>query len=148
MGSHNPTYEVITYATKRRLQRIASSFNAKGRKYHVQGVVTWEMLAVKGSACHYCGIGLDLDHGTWDHYVAFDAGGDNWTTNIVRCCTTCQRTKFTKTEAEFAAHKALVVTCNRPGCNNTYQPRWAEWNRGMARYCSHVCAGMARGKDW
>jgi len=134
--------------TKRRVQRIASSFNAKARKRHVQGVVTWEMLAALPPECRYCGIGLGLEHGTWDHYVAWDNGGDNWITNIVRCCTTCQRTKFTKTEEEFRAHQKLIVTCARPGCGATYQPRWAEYQRGMARYCSHTCAGMARGKDW
>jgi hypothetical protein len=133
---------------KRRIQRIASSFNAKARKNHAPGVVTWEMLASLPAYCRYCGIGLDLEHGTWDHYVAFDRGGDNWITNIVRCCTTCQRTKFTKTEAEFAEHKGMLVTCKRPGCGNQYKPRWAEWQRGMARYCSLRCAGSARGKDW
>lgn len=139
---------MISYATKRRLQRIAASFNAKARKRHVQGVVTWEMLASLEPSCRYCQIGLDLDHGSWDHYIAWDRGGDNWITNIVRCCTTCQRTKFTKSEGEFEAHKQLTVTCARPGCGNSYRPRWAEYQRGMARYCSHVCAGMARGKDW
>lgn len=132
----------------RRVQRIAASFNAKARKYHAPGVVTWQMLATQDPHCRYCGIYLELEHGTWDHYVPFDKGGDNWITNIVRCCTTCQRTKFTKSEEEFAAHKELTVTCARPECGNTFKPRWAEYQRGMARFCSHQCAGMARGKGW
>lgn len=132
----------------RRVQRIAASFNAKARKYHAPGVVTWQMLAIKDPYCHYCKIALDLEHGTWDHYVAFDRGGTNWPDNIVRCCTTCQRTKFTKTEDEFREHQELTVTCARPGCGNTFKPRWAEYKRGMARFCSHQCAGMARGKGW
>jgi hypothetical protein len=134
--------------TKRRLQRIASSFNAKARNRHVPGVVTWEMLATLPGACRYCGIALDLDHGSWDHYTAWENGGDNWITNIVRCCTTCQRSKFTKTEAEYAAHRDLMVVCARPGCGVEFRPRWAEYQNGRARYCSHRCAGMARGKDW
>lgn len=132
--------------TKRRIQRVASSFNAKARRLHVPGVVSWEMLASLPSFCRYCGIGLDLDHGSWDHYIAWDKGGDNWITNIVRCCTTCQRTKFTKTEEEFREHRELIVMCSRPGCTNTYQPRWAEYQNGRARYCSHRCAGMMKGK--
>ena len=134
---------MIAYTTKRRLQRIASSFNAKARKHHVQGVVTWEMLADKGSACHYCGISLDLEHGTWDHYVAFDTGGDNWITNIVRCCVGCQRAKFTKSEAEYLEHMNMIVSCLV--CDKQYKPRWAEWKRGFARTCSHECAGKLRG---
>lgn len=130
--------------TKRRLQRIAVSFNAKARRYHVPGVVHWTMLAGLDGPCHYCGIGLDLDHGSFDHVIPFDRGGTNEITNIVRCCMTCQRTKFTKTPAEFAEHSDMIVTCARPGCGNTWKPRWAERKRGMARYCSHQCAGAAR----
>ena len=126
---------------KRRLQRIAASFNSRARKYHAPGVVSWQGLAVMGESCHYCGIHLDLDQGTWDHKVAFNDGGDNWPTNIVRCCTSCQRRKFTKTPAEFEAHKALRVTCPIDGTE--FQPRWAEHQRGVARYCSLRCAGTA-----
>lgn len=133
---------------KRRLQRIASTFNAKARNMHVAGVVSWEQLAALGDECAYCGISLDLAHGTWDHAIAFDRGGVNWITNIVRCCVTCQRTKHTKTKEEFEEHRTMIVTCARPGCGTTFHPRWAERQRGMARFCSHQCAGMARGKDW
>lgn len=144
---HTTRWPSVT-PSKRRVQRIAASFNAKARKYHVPGVVSWEMLAALPAQCRYCGIGLTLEHGSWDHIVAFNNGGDNWITNITRCCTTCQRAKFTKTPEEFQQHQALTVACKRPGCPHTFQPRWAEWINGRARYCSHRCAGMARGKDW
>jgi 5-methylcytosine-specific restriction endonuclease McrA len=130
--------------TKRRLQRIAASFNAKARKYHVRGVITWGMLIQKPWVCTYCPTELTPDQGTWDHVVPFDKGGTNEIDNIVRCCTSCQRRKFTKSPAEYDAHRELMVTCALPGCNVTYKPRWAEYKRGMARYCSHQHAGAAR----
>lgn len=115
--------------------------NARARKYHASGVVRWQDLAIKGDHCFYCGITMLLDDGTWDHKTALDAGGSNWPDNIARCCTTCQRTKFTKSPEEFAAHKELTVTCPIDG--TVFQPRWAEFQRGMARYCSLRCAGIA-----
>ena len=133
---------------KRRIQRIASTFNAKARRLHVPGVVNWQMLATLGNKCRYCGFEMTLEDGSWDHYMPWDKGGTNHITNIVRCCLTCQREKFTKSEDEYAEHRSRLVTCKRPGCMNTYQPRWAEWQAGRARYCSHQCAGMARGQDW
>jgi hypothetical protein len=126
---------------KRRLQRVAASFNARARQHHAPGIVTWQNLAVMGDRCHYCGISLLLDQGTWDHKISFNDGGDNWPSNIVRCCTSCQRTKFTKNPAEFEAHKELRVTCPIDG--TIFQPRWAEYQRGVARYCSLRCAGAA-----
>jgi len=133
---------------KRRLQRIASTHNAKARKLHVPGVLSWQMLAAAGDYCRYCGTELRLEEGSWDHFLAFDRGGTNEISNIVRCCTACQRRKFTKTEAEYAEHRDRLVTCKRPGCGVQYKPRWAEWEAGRARYCSHVCAGMAKGQGW
>jgi len=138
----------MTTTAKRRVQRIASSFNAKARRLHVPGVVSWEMLAALPSQCEYCGISLDLDHGTWDHEIPFDKGGVNWVYNIVRCCTSCNRAKHTKSRAEYLEHRSMTVVCKRPGCGRSYKPRWAEWQRGMARYCSHQCAGMAKGQEW
>jgi len=135
-------------STKRRLQRISSTFNAKARRLHVPGVVSWQMLASLGDICRYCDTELRLEDGSWDHYIPFDKGGTNELTNIVRCCTTCQRTKFTKTEDEHFEHGRRIVTCKRPGCGRQYQPRWAEWQNGRARYCSHQCAGSAKGQGW
>jgi hypothetical protein len=134
---------ILDPGIKRRLQRIAATFNAKARRLHAPGVVAWQSLVLLGDTCHYCGVELRLEDGTWDHVVAFDRGGHNYVTNIVRCCTTCQRTKFTKTPEEFGQHQALRVTCALPGCMNEFQPRWAEWKAGRARYCSHRCAGAA-----
>lgn len=147
----------MSVPVKRRIQRIASTFNAKARRLHVPGVVSWEMLANVGrvdrtgpivALCAYCEIELRLEDGTWDHVLPFDRGGTNYLHNIVRCCTACQRSKFTKTPDEYAEHMDRLVTCKRPGCGNQYRPRWAEWEAGRARYCSHQCAGMAKGQGW
>jgi 5-methylcytosine-specific restriction endonuclease McrA len=136
----------LTYAQKRRLQRIASTFNARARKLRAPGVVSWQMLLSLGSECAYDGTLMSINDGSYDHVIPFENGGTNHITNIVRCCMTCQRTKYTKTPIEFAQHRALEVTCARPGCGNTYQPRWAEYTNGRARYCSHACAGWARAR--
>ena len=130
---------------ERRLGRIAAGFNARARKLHSLGVVDWSTLAqvhVKaGGKCHYCPTVMELEHGTWDHAISLSEGGRNDITNLVRCCTNCQRRKFTKTPAEYDAHRALTVTCPIDG--TVFKPRWAEYLAGRARYCSHRCAGAA-----
>jgi hypothetical protein len=132
---------------KRRLQRIAATFNARARKEHIPGVVAWQHLAIAGERCAYCGVHLELDQGTWDHRVPFHSGGDNWPTNIVRCCYSCNRRKFTKSEIDFLTYDNQV-TCARPGCGVVFTARFAERKRGMAKFCSHRCSGMAKGKNW
>lgn len=127
---------------ERRLGRIAAGFNAKARRLKRRGVVLWTHLAQKPSQCFYCGVGLPIMDGTWDHRVSFDQGGTNDPDNIVRCCYDCQRKKFTKSEAEFAEHKTMLVTCPIDG--TVFQPRYAEAKRGMARYCSRSCAAKSR----
>lgn len=129
---------------RRRLQRIAGSFNSKARRLGVPGVITAEQLAVMPGRCAYCSTGLSLMDGTWDHVVPFDRGGDNTINNIVRSCLSCNRRKFTKTPDMFAAHQEMLVTCALPGCTKTWQPRYAEKLRGMARYCSRSHAAKSR----
>ena len=128
----------------RRLQRISAGFNRKARQYHVRGVITPPMLIAKGNDCAYCPTTMSLRDGTWDHVIPFDKGGTNEPDNIVRCCTACQRKKFTKTPEQYAEHQAMVVTCALPGCDRTWQPRYAEAKRGMARYCSLSHAAKSR----
>lgn len=131
---------------ERRLGRIASGFNSRARKAHALGVVNWQTLVVVhtrgGGKCHYCSTWLELEFGTWDHVIALSEGGRNDIDNIVRCCQSCQRRKFTKSSAEYDEHRALTVTC--PIDAVVFHPRWAEWKAGRARYCSHRCAGAAR----
>lgn len=127
---------------QRRLIRIAGAMNVRARKVGAYGVISAAELAVKPTKCMYCGIELEPGQGTFDHAVALSNGGANQSFNIVRCCISCNRTKFDKTPGEFESHKALVSTCTV--CGHTFQPRWAEWQAGRARTCSRSCAAKSR----
>lgn len=127
---------------KRRLGRIAAGFNSKARRLGRRGVVLWTHLYALPLSCYYCGIGLSQMDGSFDHMIAFDQGGSNDPSNIVRCCLSCQRRKFTKTEAEFAEHRTMTAICAT--CGKVWQPRYAEQKRGMARYCSRSCSAKSR----
>lgn len=119
--------------------------NAKARRLGRPGRIDWSDLYRLESGetfCFYCHILLEEGHGTFDHAHALDVGGPNEPSNVVRCCTTCNRKKFTKTPAEFAAHQALEVAC--VVCGKLYRPRWAEYTNGRARTCSHACAARKR----
>ena len=129
---------------RRRLQRIAAAFNAKGRRMNVPGVITAEMLATMPGACFYCGTRLAIMDGTFDHKIPFDRGGDNRLNNVVRCCMSCNRRKFNKTPEEFVTYEGTTVTCALPGCGVTWQPRYAERLRGMAKFCSRSHAAKSR----
>ena len=129
---------------RRRLVRVAAAMNKRARRHHAMGLLRWEDLAALPAWCRYCGIGLEPLHGTFDHVVALERGGPNLPANLVRCCTKCQRSKFTKTAAEFAEANALVVTCALPGCGKTWKPRYAEYKRGAARFCSLSHAAKSR----
>jgi ribosomal protein L24E len=133
---------VVQHPEERRLNRLAASYNKKGAKYGVPGTVTAVSLARKPKMCHYCGIDIEVGQGTFDHVIPFYNGGTNEYDNIVRSCLTCNRRKFTKSPAEFAQHKDLVVNCSV--CGKQYQPRWGEWINGRARVCSRVCSGKKR----
>jgi len=119
--------------------------NAKARRLGRAGRIHWAdlyRLEVETPECFYCHIGLEVGQGTFDHVLALDAGGTNDPRNVVRCCMTCNREKFTKTAAEFAMHRDLVVACEV--CGKSYKPRWAEYQNGRARTCSHACAARKR----
>lgn len=122
---------------RRWLGRKASSMNMRARKVGARGVVTPEILARVGSSCFYCPTDLEPGHGTFDHRVALEKGGPNTADNIVRCCTTCQRQKYTKSEEEFRAYvREGMITCALAGCGQQWMPRFAERQRGMAKFCS------------
>jgi 5-methylcytosine-specific restriction endonuclease McrA len=134
---------------QRRLVRLAASYNSKARRLGVRGTVTaedllWIETSTWGTICHYCGIALEVGQGTFDHVIPLDRGGQNSALNIVRCCLTCNRGKFTKTPEQFARHQERTVTCARPGCGKQFKPRWAEYENGRARLCSRRCAALWR----
>ena len=129
---------------QRRLQRIASGFNSKAKRLGRRGTVTWRHLYNLPDECYYCGVAISKMEGSFDHVLAFNEGGSNDPSNIVRCCVSCQRRKFTKTAEEFEEHKSMTRMCALPGCDVVFQPRWAEAQRGMARYCSLSHAAKSR----
>lgn len=129
----------------RRLVRLSSGYNKRAQLAGTVGTVSADDLMwieEVEDRCHYCGIGLEMGQGTFDHIIALHQGGRNVRTNITRCCTTCQRMKFTKTAEEFAEHTALVVKCEI--CLNPFKPRWGEYKRGAARICSRSCSAKKR----
>ena len=132
---------------QRRLVRLAAAYNSKARRLGIQGRVTALELAeieLFQPVCYYCGISLEIGQGTFDHVLPLDQRGLNSMWNIVRCCLTCNRVKFTKSPAQLIEHRSRMVTCARPGCGNTFKPRWAEYEAGRARLCSRRCAALSR----
>lgn len=119
--------------------------NTKARRLGVRGHLTAVDLAIIARdhpRCAYCQIALEPDHGSYDHVIPFDRGGDNTPANVVRVCFTCNRQKFTKTPAELAEHVNLIQEC--PICGTEFRPRWAEYQAGRARFCSRSCAAKSR----
>lgn len=121
--------------------------NKRARRVRAIGNVTWIDLVQLGQTCRYCGIGLEPMHGTYDHVVSLDRGGANTRENLARCCITCQRKKATRSTEEFIQSMNLVVTCALPGCGKEFTPRYSEWKRGMARFCSLSHAARSRWVD-
>lgn len=128
---------------RRRLVRMAAAMNKRAEKRGARGRVSAEMLYSLGNICAYCGTELEPMHGSYDHRIALERGGSNTIDNLVRCCITCQREKFTKTPEEFLRVRTMVVTCALPGCDKTWHPRYAERQRGVARFCSRSHAAIA-----
>lgn len=133
-------------ALQRRLVRLASAMNQKALLLGATGRVTAEELAqvieASDGVCAYCGAELPDMEGTFDHVVPYANGGENLTTNIVRACLSCNRTKATKTPEELKAFANLRVTC---ACGKIFRPRWADWKRGYGRACSRSCSGRKGG---
>lgn len=132
---------------QRRLVRLAAAYNTKARRLGNYGVIRAQDLGLieqMEPECFYCDVGLEIGQGTFDHVVPLDRGGRNQSYNIVRCCLTCNRRKFTKSPEQLIEHDRRMVTCARPGCGNMYKPRWAEWEAGRARLCSRRCSALWR----
>jgi 5-methylcytosine-specific restriction endonuclease McrA len=133
--------------TQRRFSKIAAAINQKARSLDQPGRVTAEDLAIVFLAaegeCTYCTTGIDADGVSFDHVVPFSRGGVNAVSNLVACCITCQRTKFTKTPEQLAEWMQLVRYCLM--CQQPFRPRWADYVRGLGYYDSRSCSGRAGG---
>jgi hypothetical protein len=139
---------VTQTALQRRLVRLASSINKKAAALGARGRVTAESLYLIIKAyptCPYCGIKLDPMSGTFDHRVSFDKGGNNLRENIVFCCLSCNRKKFTKSIDEHAEFLNFTITCPIDG--TVFKPRYADWVRGLGRFCSRSCSASSRWRE-
>lgn len=135
--------------TQTKLQRVyirrAAAINAKAARLGVRGRVSAEQLlqiALRYPKCPYCGVEIGPEHGQFDHRIPFDRGGQNLTENIVFCCTTCNRRKFTKSVSEHEEFLDFTVVCPIDG--TVFKPRYSDWKRGLGRYCSRACSASSR----
>lgn len=130
---------------QRRLERLAHGINRKARAVGAVGTIFAADLArieLDHKTCRYCGVGLEIGQGSFDHIISFDKGGANKFHNIARCCMSCQRSKFTKSEQEFAEYSVLELVCPIDG--KRFRPRHGDWRKGLGRYCSRSCSAKAR----
>jgi hypothetical protein len=123
--------------------------NQKAERMNTAGRVTaWELGQIildSENICAYCGVEMDSMEGSFDHVISYDQGGINLPENIVRSCLTCNRTKgSSKTPADLLAFAKLRVVC--PVDGKLFRPRWADWKRGLGKYCSRRCAGKIGGQ--
>jgi hypothetical protein len=130
---------------QRRLIRLAHAINKKAERVGARGRVSAEtllLIALDYPQCPYCGVDIDPMHGSFDHKVPFHRGGSNERSNILFCCMTCQRSKFTKSVSEHEEFLHFTVTC--PVDGTVFKPRYADWKRGLGRYCSRNCSASSR----
>jgi hypothetical protein len=133
---------------QRRLVRLAGAMNAKAKRLGARGRMTAEGLFLviqRHPVCPYCGLDNDPMHSSFDHVVAFDKGGTNDASNIVFGHLSCNRRKFTKTAEEHLAFETLTIVC--PVDQTVFKPRYADWIRGLGRYCSRSCSAASRWRD-
>jgi len=132
---------------QRRLSKLAAAHNYKARRLGQSGRTTAPDLAriylVQDALCVYCSVEMSQEGVSFDHVIPFSHGGQNTTDNLVACCITCQRTKYTKNPQELAEWQRLIRYCI--GCGGSFRPRWADYKRGFGFYCSRACSGRAGG---
>lgn len=119
---------------------MAAAINQKWKSPRISASDLAETWVRDQGRCDYCDILLDPMIASFDHVVPFTKGGTNTLDNIVLCCITCQRSKYTKTPDEYEAWQKLKVTCP---CGVVFRPRWADWIRGYGRFHSRACAGRS-----
>ena len=129
----------------RRLVRLAGSMNTKALRVGVPGRLTVDdlmLLEDTFTVCPYCGIGLRPGEGQFDHVVPFSRGGPNTRFNVIVCCRSCNRQKYTKTPNQHVDYVDFVVNCQV--CDREFHPRFGEWEAGRGRLCSRRCAANKR----
>jgi len=142
----NPSARGSQTPTQRRFSKLAAGINQKWRRVKTRGVKLFaEDLAFvyirDDGQCRYCGIDVGPMDTSFDHILPFKQGGPNVVDNLCVSCITCQRSKYTKTPAEYAEWQMLVRVCKT--CQKQFRPRWADYKRGLGWYCSRKCSGAA-----
>lgn len=133
---------------QRRLVRLAGAMNTKAKRLRAPGRVSAESLFLiiqRHPVCPYCGDATDPMHGSFDHVLPFDKGGANDSSNLVFGHLSCNRAKFTKSPAELASYMTLTIVC--PVDQTVFRPRYADWIRGLGRYCSRSCSAASRWRE-
>lgn len=92
------------YREKTRLQQSAARRNYKSRKKGAEGEFsasdTESKLLAQSGLCFWCG--SDIKDGFHaDHYIPLAKGGNNWPSNIVLACQTCNTSRGSKMPEEF-----------------------------------------------
>jgi hypothetical protein len=140
---------VTQTVTERRFAKLAAAINRKAGRLGQTARLTTTDLAIVfldgHGQCYYCHVEVSPGGCSFDHRIPFARGGENRRGNLVLCCVTCQRTKFTKLEEEFAVARQLKVNCAI--CGRLFVPRWADWQRGYGRTCSRKCSGTKGGEQ-
>jgi hypothetical protein len=131
---------------ERRLSKLAAAINQKWRQTGNVGVkISASDLAFilirDDYRCFYCDTEVEAMGVSFDHVVPFAAGGANIVSNIVACCISCQRSKYTKSPEQLAEWQTLERRCKT--CDKAFKPRWADYVRGYGFYCSRKCSGKA-----
>lgn len=134
---------------ERRFRRLAVGANRKARRVGAKGRITdrdlFNVFMASEGVCDYCGIDIEPLSNSFDHVVAFRKGGENTVANLVACCITCQRAKFTKSPDEYKIWQTLEQVCPTDG--TVFRPRWSDYVRGNGKYCCRRCSGSAGGKE-
>lgn len=134
---------------QRRFAKLAAASNQKAAKLGATGRLTADDLGIvyllADGKCRYCGVDVSATGCSFDHIVPFAKGGANVRSNLALSCLTCQRNKFTKSEAEWQQARSMVHRCEV--CQNVFKPRWADWKRGYGRTCSRACSGTKGGRS-
>lgn len=78
--------------------RFANRANTRAKRWGAGKIYAKDLKDLRGP-CAYCGGAQD----TWDHVVPMSRGGSNDISNLVPCCTSCNRAKARRTPEEWRA---------------------------------------------
>lgn len=99
---------VARFASRNRDKIRAKSHRRRARSLNAKGFFTandWQQrLAYHGFKCVYCGVEKHETPEGWlscDHMIPLSKGGQNWPSNLVPACRSCNSSKGSKTYFEY-----------------------------------------------